>query len=661
MSRFAPILIALLLGAAAAPPALAGVGEPIHHDVEITLDPDTGRVRAVDRVSGPWRGPVGFRLAAGLEPQRVLVDGRAVSSEGEAGRWRLRPAGARGHEIAIHYGGTIAPPAGRTRARAGPAIGAEGAYLPAESAWLPLFDGGPVTYRVGVAVAEPYRAVVVGRLLSEEVSNGRYRAVFASERPGAPPALFAGPYVVQERRHEGIRLRTYFHAEAASLSAQYLELSARYLTRYQERIGPYPFAGFSVISAPLPVGLGFPGLTYIARRILRLPFIKARSLPHEIVHNWWGNGVTPDYGRGNWAEGLTTYMADYALVAQEDEEAAREMRLAWLRDYAALPPARDRPLSAFQARDHDADQVVGYNKAAFVFHMLSQELGRADFGEGLRLVWRRHRFGSASWQDLRRSFEDASGRDLRPFFAQWLERKGAPRLRLADVALRAHGEAHRLDVTVAQERPVYRLSVPIVVETGEGAERRRIALVGETGRAEFRTRARPRAVTVDPDYDLFRHLAPGEAPPILRDVTLNPDSVTLIAADSDAAAATARALAQRMTDTPVRAVAAGERLPPGPPVLLIGTTKRVESLLAAAGLGPAPQPVAGQGSARVWALRHGGRSIVAVAADSAPALEALLRPLPHYKGMSYLAFEGARAVAKGVWPPGDSPLRRAIE
>ena len=59
--------------------------------------------------------------------------------------------------------------------------------------------------------------------------------------------------------------------------------------------------------------------------MLRLPFIRASSLGHEVLHNWWGNGVLVDYARGNWSEGLTTFMADYAYKSEESAAAAREM------------------------------------------------------------------------------------------------------------------------------------------------------------------------------------------------------------------------------------------------------------------------------------------------------------------------------------------------
>ena len=41
-------------------------------------------------------------------------------------------------------------------------------------------------------------------------------------------------------------------------------------------------------------------LTLLGPRVIRLPFIFKSSYPHEILHNWWGNGVYVDYASGNW-------------------------------------------------------------------------------------------------------------------------------------------------------------------------------------------------------------------------------------------------------------------------------------------------------------------------------------------------------------------------
>jgi hypothetical protein len=499
-------------------------------------------------------------------------------------------------------------------------------------------------------------------LVEEVLGDTADRALFAADYPAEPPSLFAGPYTVQERPENGVRIRTYFHAELAGLADDYLRDSGRYLQRYQEEIGPYPFADFEIISSPLPVGLGFPNLTYIGRTVLPLPFVRGRSLAHEVLHNWWGNGVAIDYATGNWAEGLTTYMADYALADAEGAGRAQEMRLAWLRDFAALPAERDVPVTSFASKRHDAGQVVGYNKVAFIFHMLRQELGDAVFAEGLRVFWRQQRFRIAGWAELRRAFESVAGRDLAWFFEQWLDRPGAPSLSLGDVQSSGERDAFRVTLTVRQASPAYRLSVPVVIDTDAGLLRRRIVVAGTETTTTLAAETAVSAVHLDPSYDLFRRLLGAETPPILRDVTLAENALTLIVAQSAGADRTARQLAEHLMDTPVRFGSSESSPLASAPLLIIGITPQPEAFLSRAGLGGVPDTLAGRGTARVWiARRDGGAPLLVVAADDADALEALLRPLPHYGGKSYLVFEGSRALETGLWPVLDSPLSHRFD
>ena len=52
--------------------------------------------------------------------------------------------------------------------------------------------------------------------------------------------------------------------------------------------------------------------------------------------------------------------------------------------------------------------------------MLREQVGDETFIAALRAFYREHRFRAAGFDDIRASFEAASGRDLRPFFARWV-------------------------------------------------------------------------------------------------------------------------------------------------------------------------------------------------------------------------------------------------
>lgn len=634
--------MALALGAASA----AWAAPLVHHDLDVALDPAAGTLEVSDRLRLP-PGAREFRLAPELTLREASADGRPIAVRRDGDRLRLTvPDGAGG--LLLRYGGTLPGFAGRIDR----AAGAEGAFLPGLSGWLPSTGLEPPSWRLSVRVPAPFLAVATGRLVEETREAGAYRAVFAEDRVVEEPSLFAGAWTVTERMHGPLRLRLYGHPEHAPLAGEYLDLTARAIDGYAARIGAYPFDGFSIVSVPLPVGLGFPGLTALGRSVLPLPFVRGQSLTHEILHNWWGNGVRVGEG-GNWAEGLTTDLADHAAAQARDPAAGRAMRLDWLRDYAALPPERDGRLTGFRVKSHDASQIVGYNKGTMLFHTLRGEIGAPAFDDGLRRFWTAHAFQDATWADLRRAFEGAAGRDLGGFFTQWLDRVGAPSLTLAE----ARVEGNAVTLTLRQEAdPPYALSVPVAVETAGGIERHRVRLDGPEATVTLRAAARPLAVTVDPDFDLFRRLDPREAPPILRDVTLRPGSAVVVAAAGEAEDA-ARALAARLLDGKGQEEAAD----PLAPVLLVGTDALVPSALAARGLPAVPTELAGRGSARVWTVRlPNGVSALVVSGADAPALQALLRPLPHYGRQSWLVFEGAKASDRGVWPVGDSPLRRAL-
>src|SRR5262249_11801625 len=141
------------------------------------------------------------------------------------------------------------------------AVSPEGSCL-LGTGWFPTFDG-PFTYEITIDVPEPQRAVTSGRLAAETTAGGRSRAPVVAAPRATELALVAGPFGVAERIHRGWRLRTYFDAAVADLADRYLDRVQEYLDLYDGWIGSYPYSGFAVVSGPFPVGLGFPGLTYM--------------------------------------------------------------------------------------------------------------------------------------------------------------------------------------------------------------------------------------------------------------------------------------------------------------------------------------------------------------------------------------------------------------
>jgi hypothetical protein len=325
------------------------------------------------------------------------------------------------------------------------------------------------------------------------------------------------------------------------------------------------------------------------------------------------------------------------------------MRLEWLRDFAAVPAGQDRPLAEFTSRTHGTSQIVGYNKAAMMFLMLRDLIGRAAFDAGIRRFWRDYRFKTAAWSALEQSFAIEAKRDLSAFFAQWLTRQGAPTLRI-DAADNDGAAANgRVRVTLAQSMPAYRLHVPLALRGERGDDARYADLDDASATFAFDVEARTTEVALDPEFRLFRRLGADEAPAILRQVMIDSSTVTVLVGGDAAALEQARLLATKMQDEPPRFRSAADERVDGGPLLVIGLDEDVERWLKSRGL-PARPAAWSKGSAAAWtALLPQGRSMAVVSARDAASLAALVRPLPHYGRRSYVVFDGAKAIEMGVW------------
>ncbi|QNL20957.1 M1 family metallopeptidase [Hyphobacterium sp. CCMP332] len=155
-------------------------------------------------------------------------------------------------------------------------------------------------------------------------------------------------------------------------------------------------------------------------------------ISHELVHQWFGDLVTCE----SWPYvSLNESFANYGEYLWSEykygEEAAALVRLAELDDY--FSEARDYRAPIIRHRyDYAGDlfDAHSYSKGGFVIHMLRKELGDDLFFEGISVYLKKFKYQNVELSDLRKVFEDLSGKDLHYFFEQWFERPGHPQLKI---------------------------------------------------------------------------------------------------------------------------------------------------------------------------------------------------------------------------------------
>ncbi len=683
------------------------VAAPLHHDLRVAIEPSTHFLGAEDTLTLPSTvaaDGVGitlhFSLHRNLTP-RSLTPGVTITplTDGTAGgpidpaRYSLAiPAGR--HSIVLAYEGRIHHPVRSTAADEMRGVSStpgiisdDGVYLSIASYWYPHFDQELLSFSLELRLPAGWDAVSQGeRTLHQRDDNGT-RVRWEESNPQTDIYLVADRYHEYSRRFGNVTAFAFLRSADEALAERYLAATGRYLTLFGEMLGPYPYGKFALVENFWETGYGMPSFTLLGSNVIRLPFILESSYPHEILHNWWGNGVYVDYARGNWAEGLTAYLADHLL--QEQRGSGASMRRNHLQRYADyVDDARDFPLIDFRARHSPATEAIGYGKAMMFFHMLRRQLGDEAFLAGLRDFYEARLFQVAGLEDLRRAFAAHTAGDLRHEFRQWTIRSGAPRLTASDARTRPlDGGGHELRFTLEQMQagPLYRLNVPLAIALDGVIQAFETEIVFRERREEVRVvlPARPLRVEIDPQFDLFRRVDRLELPPALsqafgseRVTFVMPQKAPAVLRDRYRALAEAWRGARGddafaiVTDREI------ESLPDDRSVWLLGWDNRFVGELAAS-LSALPVEFTGGGVELPGRglLRDAHSAVIVsrlpadpdlalawLAADDPEAVTQLARRLPHYGRNGYLGFGGDQHenILQGQWPVLDSPLMLGV-
>ncbi|MGH9870263.1 MAG: M20/M25/M40 family metallo-hydrolase [Candidatus Polarisedimenticolia bacterium] len=683
MRRIVPaagLLLAVAAAAWGAPPEATG---HVRHALEVRLDPPSHRLAVTDTITLPagMAGDLDLLLNARLEvrasdPSVTGVEQGEPTDEAPLRRYRVRlPAGRR--SIRLTYEGPFDfalsdPKEEYTRGfrETLGIVGPEGVYLAGDGYWYPHAGEGLIEFEMKVRLPDGWRVVSQGEGTSRDASG---MARWDSQGPAEEIFLVGGPLELEAREAGPVRAEVYLRGTDDALTGKYLDATALYLKMYTDLIGPYPYGKFAMVENFWETGYGMPSFTLLGPQIIRFPFILHSSYPHEILHSWWGNGVFVQDGTGNWCEGLTAYMADHLIQEQRGKgDEHRRATLQKYRDY--VQTSRDFALRDFRSRHSAATEAVGYGRTMMGFHMLHLRVGDEAFRTWVSRFYARMRGKRASFDDVRAVMEEVSGQDLRRFFADWIERPGAPALavEVRDVA----GLEVRGVLRQTQAGPAFQLDVSVVVQTSGAAVTQTVRMDAAEAPFSVKTTSPPLALHVDPSFDLFRRLDPKEAPPSIGQIFGEPAILAVLPSDAPEAERTAyRSLIEGWRSDShapeIRTDAEVTSLPSGKAVWMLGRANRLaralklpagEASLDERDLRAHGETMPRAGHSTVLVARHPSnpaKAIGWIVADPVEAVPGLGRKLPHYGRYSYLGFEGNEPtnVMKGEWAASDSPMR----
>ena len=681
------------------------ISQTLHHNLKVNISIIDHSIGVTDEISLPKEyldqyPEIIFTLNESLEVE-VLNEGgnlKEITSERDENarvnvkKYRIKiPGKNKTGIINIRYSGIIydkieegSAEYARGFSETSGIIFEDGIYLAGSTHWTPDFEGSELaSFNLETIIDKDWLVVSQGTRTANKEENGKRVIKYESPEAMDEIYLIGGKWSEYSVQSDHVLFQAFLRTPDEKLANKYLGATQGYLSMYEKMIGPYPFTKFALVENFWETGYGMPSFTLLGPKVIRFPWILFSSYPHELLHNYWGNSVYVDYSGGNWCEGITAYMADHLLKEQQGQGA--EYRQSTLQKYTDYVNAdNDFPVSEFLSRNNSAEEAIGYGKCLMMNNMLRVTYGDKAFLEAYSKFYKDYKFKKASFDDIRTCFEEVTGEDLKPFFYQWVNRKGAPSIRLSNVKLIKNGNEFKLSFNLnqIQDEEVFKIDVPVAIylENDEVVHMMSANSHLKEQSYLFSFEKKPVRIEIDPEFQIFRRLDRREVPTTLTQLFGAEKTTIILPADSPNLEEY-----QKMANTWKGSQEAQgkslnivldkdlEKLPDNQAVWVFGyinnfsevaripdnyknslsekDIKKGEELKTSGSL--------------VHAIQNPGNSLFTlgfVGSNQAATIEGLTRKLPHYGKYSYLGFEGNEAtnVLKGVFSALNSPLNYNI-
>jgi aminopeptidase N len=501
-----------------------------NYRIEVQLSPDEHTMRAgadITFVPQDATRSVVFELNGSLHVDSVEKDGKPLTGfvQDAVGAGALGPnvridlgqvvPAAQPVTIRIRWSGALTSPEGGPLANKRLAyMGPEGSYLMYASRWFPFHDYAVDRATSDITVIVP-TGMQVGGISDEPVNpqvdkTGTTRFRFVNKQPVLIGNFVAGTYVVKSLRMGKYELQFFVKPGSENRITNYGELMGRALEFYTNEYGGPAFGSRLVIAQTddeTMEAYSGPGILFLASKF----FDAARPasedrLTREVAYQWWGQTVGLKSFDDAWiSQGLAEWSAfalreslltGAQLDAAQREEQERALTFEQTSSIVRAPSALDDQSAAYQS-------IVFY-KGAMVFRMLRETMGKDQFHRLMLKFLEQYRNKSASIDDFERLTSQVAGKNMRYFFAQWVEGTGVPEFSVDYQIIRTRAGKFRTRGTVRQNFENLHLPVELTLHSEGDSQTKILYLDGRSEDFDFESNGQPINAEVDPNDKILR-------------------------------------------------------------------------------------------------------------------------------------------------------------
>ena len=501
-----------------------------NYRIEVQLSPNEHTLRAgadVTFVPLDATRSVVFELNGSLHVDNVEKDGKLLTGvvQDSVGAGALGPnvridlgqvvPAAQPVTVRIRWSGALASPEGGPLANKRLAyVGPEGSYLMYASRWFPFHDYAADRATSDITVVVP-TGVQVGGISDEPVTpqvdkSGTTRFRFVNKQPVLVGNFIAGQYVVKSLRFGRYELQFFVKPGSENRIGNFGESMGHALEFYTKQYGSPAFGSRFIIAQTddeTMEAYSGQGILFLASRFFDSSKLALEErLQREVAYQWWGQTIGLKSFDDAWiSQGLAEWSAfalredtltDAQLDSAQREEQERALTFEQTASIARAPSALDDQSAAYQS-------IVFY-KGAMVFRMLRETLGKQQFDQLLRRFLEQYRNKSASVDDFERLTSQVAGKNMRYFFAQWVEGTGVPEFGVDYQIIRTRAGKFRTRGTVRQNFENLQMPVELTLHSEGDSQTKALYLEGKSEDFDFESKGQPVNVEVDPNEKILR-------------------------------------------------------------------------------------------------------------------------------------------------------------
>ena len=173
-------------------------------------------------------------------------------------------------------------------------------------------DGNPfysdcAEYKLRLTVPKEYELASTGVLADEDMLESKKVYTMYATKVRDFACVLAKDYRILTEKVDGAELSYFYYADENP--ERTMETAREAFSFYQKTFGEYPYPRYTIAETGLCFGgMEYPNLTMLSDDLSGTE--RARSVAHEVAHQWWYGVVGSDSTRNAWQdEGLAEYSA----------------------------------------------------------------------------------------------------------------------------------------------------------------------------------------------------------------------------------------------------------------------------------------------------------------------------------------------------------------